>query len=86
MFPSTFSSQEAYAKHRYPDEIREMERQTQVLRARAYRYGDPVNRNEHEQVKAPRVQTEKRQTNKMQNALAMLRTFLFVFSVFIFLF
>jgi len=86
MFTPVFSAHEAYAKHRNPDEIKEMERQKQVLGARAYRYGDPVNRNEHEQVKAPSVQTEKHKANKMQNAFAMLRSFLFVFSIFIFLF
>jgi hypothetical protein len=43
MFPNTISSQEAYGKHRNADEIRQMERQNQILQARSYNYGDPVN-------------------------------------------
>lgn len=43
MYPYNISSQEVYGKHRHSDEVREIERQNQVIKARSYRYGDPVN-------------------------------------------
>jgi hypothetical protein len=46
MLPPSFSFHEAYGKHRNPDEIRDMERQNQMLEARSYQYGDPVNTNQ----------------------------------------
>jgi hypothetical protein len=46
MLPPSFSFLEAYGKHRNPDEIQDMERKNQMLEARSYQYGDPVNTNQ----------------------------------------
>jgi hypothetical protein len=42
MYPYNISSQEIYGKHRHSDEVRELERQNHLLKARSHRYGDPV--------------------------------------------
>jgi hypothetical protein len=58
MLPPTFSSHETYGKHRNPDEIRAMERQTRALEAREYRYGTPVNSRPEQNADSPRAMNE----------------------------
>jgi hypothetical protein len=38
-----FSFSEVHGKHRSPEEIGRIEQQNQIMEARAYHYGDPVN-------------------------------------------
>jgi len=83
MSASTFSFHETYGKHRNPDEIREMERQKQVLQARVYHYGDPVNARDKLQREATHGQKETLQTKLPKNVFAMLRLLFSIFSVFL---
>lgn len=58
MLPPTFSSHETYGKHRSPDDISRMERQTRELQAREYRYGTPINSKQNREMESPRAQNE----------------------------
>lgn len=78
MYPTSFSCLETYAKHRNPDEIRDIERQTQVQLVRAYRYGDPVNTQEQQKDERANMRRETKLNHKPNQVYAFLRSLLFV--------
>lgn len=84
MIPQSFSFYEAHGKHRSPDEIREIERQNQILEAQSYRYGDPVNSAERPVVDSPAVWEKKQYASqrKFNNVFFIFRPFTFFFSLF----
>ena len=78
MYPTSFSSLETYAKHRNPDEIKDMERRDQVQLARAYQYGDPVNIKEQKKGERANRRREANLNRKPNYVYAFLRSLLFV--------
>jgi hypothetical protein len=56
MNPQSLSFLEAHGKHRSSDEIKDILRQNQVLEARAYRMGDPVNSPDNLRADLPTAQ------------------------------
>lgn len=84
MYPQPISSQEVYGKHRNADDIREIERQNQVLEARSYRYGDPVNQKaENDEKPAKSRLPNETFRQRRYNELSLLTRVIFFFLPFL---
>lgn len=78
MYPTSFSYLETYAKHRNPDEIREIAQRDQVQLVRAYHYGDPVNTKVQVKGEQANQRRETKLNRKPNHVYAFLRSLLFI--------
>jgi hypothetical protein len=80
MYPLNVSSQEAYGKHRNLEEIRQMERQNQILQARSYEYGDPINsKGEYDETQTKSGISKETLQPRRLGVTLLARVFLFFF-------
>jgi hypothetical protein len=78
MYPHNISSQEAYGKHRNSEEIRQMESRTQILNARSYKYGDPVNSKlDYDDIQTKNVVSQETVQHRRSGVPLLARVFLF---------